>query len=34
MVIALRGSVTCLRGCPYYVMRSGVWVCGVCGNPR
>lgn len=30
----IRGSVTCLRGCPYYVKRNGVWVCGVCGSPR
>lgn len=28
------GSVTCLRGCPYYVKRNGVLVCGVCGNPK
>jgi hypothetical protein len=28
------GSVTCLRGCPYYVKENGVWVCGVCRTLR
>lgn len=34
MLGALRGSVTCLRGCPYYVTVNGVLICGVCRNPK
>jgi hypothetical protein len=28
------GTVTCMRGCPYYVKKGGVLVCGICGNPK
>ena len=27
-------NVVCLRGCPYFVKRGGVYVCGVCGKPK
>jgi hypothetical protein len=28
------GSVSCIRGCPYYVKEGSRWVCGLCGKPK
>jgi hypothetical protein len=34
MIRRMIKSVSCIRGCPYYVKSGGVWVCGICGKPK